>query len=155
MAESAGILIVAENRKARFDYTIIETYEAGLVLTGSEVKSVRNRQVQLKDAYVAFRGDEAFLQNAHIAEYKSSSYNNHAPERLRKLLMHRLELNRLMGAIREKGLSCVPLKVYFKKGRAKVEIALVKGKKTHDKRESIKKRDVDLELRKSTQRGRR
>lgn len=141
-----SILVISENRKARFDYQIIETYEAGLALMGSEVKSIRNKQVQLKDSYVSFMGDEAFLQNAHISEYKASSYNNHQPERLRKLLLHRNELNKIYGAIREKGLSCVPLKIYFKNGRIKLEIALVKGKKLHDKRESIKSREVKREL---------
>jgi SsrA-binding protein len=141
-----SILVISENRKARFDYEIIETYEAGLALLGSEVKSIRNKQVQLKDSYISFMGDEAFLQNAHISEYKASSYNNHAPERLRKLLMHRHELEKIYGALREKGLSCVPLKIYFKNGRIKLEIALVKGKKLHDKRESIKRKDATREL---------
>lgn len=149
-----SILIISENRKARHDYTIVETFEAGLVLTGSEVKSLRDKQVQLKDSYVSFIRDEAFLQNAHIAEYKASSYNNHAPERLRKLLMHRNELEKIFGALREKGLTCVPLKIYFKNGRAKIELALVKGKKAVDKREAIKKRDVAMELRKTLRRSR-
>lgn len=150
----SNILIVQENKKARFDYTIVETYEAGLMLTGSEVKSLRNKDVQLKDSYIAFRGDEAFLQNAHIAEYKASSYNNHAPERLRKLLLNRKELEEIYGALREKGYSCVPLKIYFKNGRAKLEIALVKGKKVHDKREAIKKRDVSDQIRSNLRRSR-
>jgi SsrA-binding protein len=141
-----SILVISENRKARFDYQIIETFEAGMSLIGSEVKSIRNKQVQLKDSYVSFIGDEAFLQNAHISEYKASSYNNHQPERLRKLLLHRNELNKIYGAIREKGLSCVPLKIYFKNGRIKLEIALVKGRKLHDKREAIKNREVKKEL---------
>lgn len=149
-----SILIVQENKKARFDYTVVETYEAGLVLTGSEVKSLRNKEVQLKDSYISFRGEEAFLQNAHIAEYRASSYNNHAPERLRKLLLNRKELDEIYGALREKGYSCVPLKIYFKNGRAKLEIALVKGKKTHDKREAIKKRDVSDQIRSSLRRSR-
>jgi SsrA-binding protein len=149
-----SILIIQENKKARFDYTIVETYEAGLMLMGSEVKSLRNKDVQLKDSYISFRGDEAFLQNAHIAEYKASSYNNHAPERLRKLLLNRKELEEIYGALREKGYSCVPLKIYFKNGRAKLEIALVKGKKTHDKREAIKKRDVSDQIRSSLRRSR-
>lgn len=149
-----SILIVQENKKARFDYTVVETYEAGLVLTGSEVKSLRNKEVQLKDSYISFRGEEAFLQNAHIAEYRASSYNNHAPERLRKLLLNRKELEEIYGALREKGYSCVPLKIYFKNGRAKLEIALVKGKKTHDKREAIKKRDVSDQIRSSLRRSR-
>lgn len=150
-----GILIISENKKARHDYEIMDTYEAGLVLTGSEVKSCRAKQVQLKDSYISFQGNEAFLQNAHIAEYKNSSYNNHAPERLRKLLMNRSELEQIYSALREKGLTCVPLKIYFKEGRVKLEVALVRGKKAHDKREAIKKRDVSNELRASVQRSRR
>lgn len=149
-----NILIIQENKKARFDYTIVETFEAGLMLMGSEVKSLRNKDVQLKDSYISFRGDEAFLQNAHIAEYKASSYNNHAPERLRKLLLNRKELDEIYGALREQGYSCVPLKIYFKNGRAKLEIALVKGKKTHDKREAIKKRDVSDQIRSTLRRSR-
>lgn len=142
-----GERLIAENRKARFDYEILQTFEAGLVLMGSEVKSIRDGQVQLKDSYISFRGEEAFLQNAHIAVYKASSYNNHEPERLRKILLNRSELDRISTSLREKGLSCVPLKLYFKKGRAKIELALVRGKKTHDKRQDIKKRDVDRQLR--------
>lgn len=150
-----GILIIAENRKAWHDYTIVETFEAGLVLTGSEVKSLRARQCQLKDSYLAMKGGEAFLQNVHISEYRASSYNNHTPERLRKLLLHRNEIDRINGSLREKGLTCVPLKLYFKKGKAKVEMALVKGKKAHDKRESIKKRDASLEIKRTLQKSRR
>jgi len=141
-----SILIISDNRKAKFDYEIIETFEAGIALLGSEVKAIRNKQVQLKDSYISFVGDEAFLQNAHISEYKASSYNNHSPERLRKLLLHRNQLDKIYGALREKGLSCVPLKIYFKNGRIKLEIALVKGKKLHDKRESIKRRDAVREI---------
>lgn len=142
-----GILIIQENKQARFDYTIAETFEAGLVLTGSEVKSLRQKNIQFKDSYIAFKGDEAYLQNAHITEYKASSYNNHVPERLRKLLLHRNELDEIFGAIKEKGMTCIPLKIYFKEGRVKLLVGLAKGKKIHDKRESIKKRDVDLQLR--------
>jgi SsrA-binding protein len=147
-----SILIIQENKRARFDYHVIETYEAGMALTGSEVKSLRDKSIQLKDSYISFRGDEAFLQNAHISEYKASSYNNHAPERLRKLLLHRHELEKIFGSIKEKGYSCVPLKIYFKKGRVKLEIALVKGKKEIDKREAIKKRDATAALRQSLRR---
>lgn len=149
-----SILIIQDNKKARFDYQIVETFEAGLVLRGSEVKSLRAKNVQLKDSYISFQGDEAFLQNAHIAEYNASSYNNHTPERLRKLLLNRRELDKIYGALREKGYSCVPLKIYFKDGRAKLEIGLGKGKKTHDKRESIKKRDAAAELRSTRRRER-
>lgn len=149
-----SILMIQDNKKVRFDYHIEETFEAGLVLMGSEVKSIRDRSIQLKDSYISFQGNEAFLQNAHIGEYKASSYNNHHPERLRKLLLNRNELDQIFAALREKGLTCVPTKIYFSKGRVKVEIALVKGKKTHDKRETIKKRDVDNQLRRVKQTSR-
>lgn len=148
------ITIVAENRKARHDYTIIETLEAGMVLTGSEVKALRNAQCQLKDSYLVIKNDEAYLQNAHISEYRASSYNNHAPERLRKLLLHRNEIDRINGSIREKGLTLVPLKVYFKKGKAKIELAFVKGKNQRDKRDTLKKRDASLEIRRTMQKDR-
>jgi SsrA-binding protein len=146
--------IVAENKKARHDFEIIETYEAGMVLRGSEVKSIRDGSVNLKDSYVSFKGDEAFLQNAHIGVYKASSYNNHEPERLRKLLLNRNELNKIFGKMRERGLNCVPLKMYFKGGRIKIEIALCKGKKQHDKREAIKKKDVDRQTQNALKKGR-
>ena len=150
----SDILVISENRKARFDYEIVETFEAGLVLQGSEVKSIRDRQCQLKDSYMTIINGEAFLQNAHIAVYKASSYNNHEPERLRKLLLKKREIERLNAFIREKGLTCVPLKLYFKRGKAKVELALVKGKKAIDKRDTIKKRDAALEMKRSMQRSR-
>lgn len=143
-----GIKIISENRKARHDYHLVETYEAGLALVGSEVKSLRNGQINLKDSYVSFRGDEAFLQNAHISVYAASSYNNHDPERLRKLLLHREELTKIFRSMREKGLTCVPTKIYFKNGRVKLQIALAKGKQQGDKRESIKKRDADRSMQK-------
>lgn len=149
-----SIKIVAENKKARFDYHILETFEAGLVLQGSEVKSLRQGSVNLKDSYISFQGEEAFLQKAHISIYEASSYNNHDPERLRKLLLNKKELNKINGMIREKGLTCVPLKIYFKKGQAKLEIALVKGKDKGDKRESIRKRDVSREIQRSVRRDR-
>lgn len=138
--------LITENKKAKFDYSFLEFFEAGMVLTGSEVKSARAGQVQLKDSYVAFSGDEAFLMKAHIAEYKSSSYNNHIPERKRKLLLHREELNKIQHKIEQGGLTCVPTKMYFKDGTIKLEIAIARGKKKEDKREDIKKRDVNREL---------
>lgn len=141
-----SILVIQDNKKARFDYEILETFEAGIVLTGSEVKSLRDKSVQLKDSYISFINDEAFLQNAHISPYKASSYNNHEPERLRKLLLHREELEKIFGKIKEKGLSCVPLKIFFKKGLVKLDIALVRGKKLHDKRETIKNREANKRL---------
>jgi SsrA-binding protein len=145
-----GIKIIAENKKARHDYHLVETFEAGMSLLGSEVKSLRNGQITLKDSYVAFRGDEAFLQNAHIGVYTASSYNNHEPERLRKLLLHREELQKIYRSMREKGLTCVPTKIYFKNGKVKLQIALAKGKQQADKRESIKKRDADRSIQKAT-----
>ena len=148
-----GIKIIANNKKARFDYTIIEVYEAGLSLRGSEVKSLRAGSCNLKDSYIAFKGHEAYLQKAHISEFKASSYNNHEPERNRKLLLHKHELEKIYANMREKGYSCVPLKIYFKSGRIKLEIALVKGKKQHDKRQDIKekasKRDIQRQLKRN------
>lgn len=148
-----SIKIVSDNKKARFDYEIIETFEAGMVLTGSEVKSLRNAQVQLKDSYVSFKGHEAYLQNAHISVYTASSYNNHEPERVRKLLLHDHELEKIRTSLQEKGLSCIPLKIYFKRGRAKIELGLARGKKKGDKRESSKakdsKREIDRAMKKS------
>ncbi len=149
-----GIKIINENKKARFDFEILETYEAGLALTGSEVKSLRTNGCTLKDAYVAFRGSEAFLQNAHIPVYMASSYNNHEPERLRKLLLHGHELEKIHAAITEKGLTCVPLKIYFKKGLAKIELGLGRGKKKGDKRQTIKSREADREIQRSLRRPR-
>ncbi|USN48992.1 MAG: SsrA-binding protein SmpB [Pseudobdellovibrionaceae bacterium] len=146
--------IISENKKARHDYEVVETFEAGVALQGSEVKSLRDGQCNLKDSYVAFVKDEAYLQNAHISVYKASSYNNHDPERLRKLLLHRNELDRLQGVIREKGLSCVPLKIYFKKGRVKLELALVRGKKHGDKRETAKRKDADREIQRRLKKSR-
>ncbi len=149
-----GTKIIAENKKARFDYHIIETFEAGMVLLGSELKPIRSGAVQLKDSYVEILSDEIFLLNAHISSYKASSYNNHEPERKRKLLMSRAEIKRLHSKVKEKGYSIVPLKMYFKNGFVKIEIAFVKGKKAFDKRETIKKRDVNREISKSLKKTR-
>ena len=141
-----SIKIIADNKKARFDYEILEVYEAGMVLSGSEVKSLRNGQCNLKDAYVAFRGHEAFLQKAHISVYTASSYNNHEPERVRKLLLHDHELKKIFEALTEKGLTCVALKMYFKKGIAKVEIGLARGKKKGDKRQAERSKEADRDI---------
>jgi len=149
-----AIKIIADNKKARFDYEILDTYEAGLVLIGSEVKSLRNGQCQLKDAYVAFRGHEAYLQNAHIAVYKAASYNGHEPERLRKLLLHEHELSKINEAITEKGLTCVALKMYFKRGIAKVEIGLARGKKKGDKRQSERSKEADRDIQRGLRKSR-
>jgi SsrA-binding protein len=149
-----SIKIVSTNRKAFHDYHILDKYEAGLVLQGSEVKSLRNGSCQLKDSYVDFIKGEMYLVHVHISVYKPSSYNNHEPERKRKLLMNRIEIDKLESKIREKGLTLIPLKVYFAKGRAKVEIALAKGKQAYDKRKTIKQRDVNRELNEKLRRGR-
>lgn len=139
--------MIADNRKARHDFELLEKFEAGVVLTGSEVKSIRGGAINLKDAYVVFKGSEVFLQNCHISVYKASSYNNHEPERLRKLLLNRSEISKIISKIQERGFSCVPTRVYLKNGRVKIEIALARGKKAHDKREAIKKRDRDKQAR--------
>jgi SsrA-binding protein len=136
---------VATNRKAFHDYFIEDRAEAGLVLTGTEVKSLRDGRAQLKDSYVHFRQGEAFLVGAHISPYAAGSWTNHLPERDRKLLLHRRELDRWAGAVATQGVSCVPLSLYFKGARAKAEIALVKGKKLHDKRNSLRERDLKRE----------
>lgn len=137
--------LVAENRKARFNYAIEDTLEAGLVLTGSEVKSLRAGKANIAEAYASNEGGSAlYLINAHIAEYAQSGRANHEPTRPRKLLLHKRELDRLMGAIQRQGMTVVPLKLYFNsRGIAKVQLGLAKGKKLHDKRESEKKRDWD------------
>lgn len=137
--------LVAENRKARFNYAIEDTLEAGLVLTGSEVKSLRAGKANIAEAYASNEGGSAlYLINAHIAEYAQSGRANHEPTRRRKLLLHKRELDRLMGAIQRQGMTVVPLKLYFNsRGIAKVQLGLAKGKKLHDKRESEKKRDWD------------
>ena len=140
------IRLVAQNKKARHDYHILDIYEAGLVLTGSEVKSLRKGQCQLKDSYVDIHGGQLFLRSTHISKYLESSYNNHEPERPRKLLMHKKQIHRLNGLIKQKGLTIVPLKVYFKAAKAKVEIGVVKGKKLHDKREVLKQRDIKRKI---------
>jgi SsrA-binding protein len=149
-----SILIIQDNKKARFDYEVLEVIEAGIVLTGSEVKSLRAKDVQLKDAYVSFQNGEAFLQNAHISPYRASSYNNHTPERLRKLLLNRNEINKLMGQVQERGLSIVPLKIFFKNGMVKLDLGLVRGKKAHDKRNAIKERESNKSLKQTLRHSR-
>jgi len=134
--------LVAENRKARFNYEIGDTLEAGIALTGSEVKSLRSGRANIADSYATDDGGELYLINAHIAEYTQAGRTNHAPTRPRKLLLHRKEIGKLAGAIQREGMTVVPLKIYFNaRGIAKVELGLAKGKKLHDKRETEKKRD--------------
>lgn len=137
-----GRKIIATNKNARRLYAINEKFEAGLVLTGSEVKSIRAGKVNLADSYVAVKKRELFLRNAHINPYTHGGYANHEPLRERKLLMNRIEIDRLIAAVQQKGLSLVPMNMYFKKGHIKLEIGLGKGKKLHDKREDIKERDA-------------
>ncbi len=150
-----SIKIIHDNKKARFDYSIIDTYEAGLVLRGSEIKSLRAGNCSLKDSYIAFVGDEAYVMKMNIAAYMASSYNNHEPDQRRKILLNRIELDRLMAAVQEKGFSCIPLKVYLKGGYAKIEIALAKGKTKGDKRDTVKKRDANREIQKSLRHSKR
>ena len=144
--EKPEIESIAKNRRARHDYAIIDTWEAGIVLTGSEVKSLRDGKANLSDAYGIVRDGEIYLINLHISVYERASYNNHEPTRTRKLLLHKREIGRLIGAIERQGLTLIPLELYFKRGIAKVAIALGKGKKQHDKREDAKARDADREI---------
>ena len=139
--------LVADNRKAGHDYHFLETFEAGLVLTGTEVKAIREGRVNLRDSFCRLLGAEAFLFGAHIGQYSHGGYASHDPTRNRKLLLRREELNKLIGKTTEKGLTIVPVRMYFKKGRVKLAIALAKGKKTFDKRETIKRREAERETR--------
>jgi SsrA-binding protein len=141
-----NVKIVATNRKVYHNYHVGDTIEAGIALTGSEIKSIRGGRVSLGDAYVQPEGGELWLVNAHIARYEASSYMGHEPTRPRKLLLHRREIDSLASRVAEKGLTLVATKIYLKKGIAKVEIALAKGKKLYDKRETIKRREVEREL---------
>jgi SsrA-binding protein len=138
---------VAENRKARHDYLIEETIEAGIALVGTEIKSVRAGRVNLRESYVRIEGGEAWLLNAHIAVWpQAGAWFNHEPTRRRKLLLHREEIERLRGKVEQKGLTLVPLKIYFVRGRAKVEVAVARGKKLYDKREALAERDSQREI---------
>ena len=141
-----NIKVVATNRKAHHDYDILETIEAGLSLSGSEIKSVRESRVSLSEAYVKAENGDLWLTNAHIARYDPASYMGHDPTRRRRLLLHRKEINRLQGKLQEKGLTLVPLKMYIKERVAKLEIGLGRGKKLYDKREAIARRDTDREI---------
>ncbi len=138
--------MLASNRKAYHDYFLDDAQEAGIVLTGTEIKSIREGKMNLRDSYVQIRSGQAFLVNAHISPYSQGNRANPDPRRDRKLLLHKREIRRLQAAVQEKGLSIVPLKVYLKNNRAKVEIALARGKKLYDKREAIAKRDSDRQL---------
>lgn len=138
---------VAENRKAGFDYHLLETFEAGLAMLGTEVKAIRESGANLRDSYCRMENGEAYLVGAHIGQYSHGGSASHDPVRPRKLLLHRRELNKLLGKTTEKGLTIVPLRLYFKNGRLKVAIALARGKKLYDKRETIRRREADRETR--------
>ena len=141
----SGLKIISNNRKANFNYFLEEFYEAGIVLKGSEIKSLRGGKVNISESYAFDNNGEIYLINSHIPLYKESSYNNHNPKRNRKLLLNKREIDKLLGRIHREGFTLIPTKMYFKKGKAKVEIAVAKGKKQYDKRQAIKKRDWSKE----------
>ena len=149
-----GLKVVASNRRARHDYEIIDSYEAGLVLQGSEIKSIREGHVQLKDSFAHVRDGEMYLVGSYIGPYAFSRDGGHEPERSRKLLLQRRQIDRIASELAEKGLTLIPLRMYLKKGKAKVELGLARGKRTIDKRETIKQRDLDREMERAL-RGRR
>ncbi|MFE9958231.1 SsrA-binding protein SmpB [Micromonospora sp. NPDC005299] len=146
MPREKGRKVVASNKKARHDYAILDTYEAGMSLTGTEVKSLRAGRASLVDAFAQERDGELYLHGMHIPEYTQGTWTNHEPRRTRKLLLKRLEIDRLIGKTKESGLTMVPLQVYFSDGWAKVEIGLARGKKSYDKRQDLAKRDADREI---------
>lgn len=143
------------NRQASHNYHLLERFEAGLVLTGTEVKSVRGGRLNLRDSYAALKGSEAWLLNCHISPYTHGNIQNHDPLRERKLLLHREEIRRLIGKVRERGFTLVPLRIYLKKGRIKIEIALAKGKREYDKREAIRRREAEMEVKQAIREARR
>ena len=146
------IKVIVNNRKARHLYHIIETVEAGLVLTGTEVKSLRDRKANMADAYAVVEAGEVWLMHLHISPYEQGNQFNHEPMRKRKLLLHRRDIRRLIGKTVEKGLTMIPLRLYFRGGWAKVELALARGKKTHDKRQDIARRDADRDMERALRR---
>ncbi len=145
-ANGDGTKLIADNRKARFDYELLDRVEAGLVLSGTEVKALREGGAQLGQAYAEIRGNEAWLVGASISEYAQGNIANHRPERDRKLLLHRREIDELVGSVREKGMTLVPTRMYFKEGRVKVEIAVARGKEKGDKRRTIAERDAKRQI---------
>lgn len=153
VAREKGRKIVVSNRKARHDYTILDTYETGIALTGTEVKSLRAGRASLADAFAQERDGEIYLHGMHVPEYTMGTWTNHEPRRVRKLLLHRTEINHLIGKVRESGLTLVPLAVYFSDGWAKVELGLAKGKRSYDKRQDLARRDAEREIRRAV--GRR
>jgi SsrA-binding protein len=146
MPKEAGRKLIASNRKARHDYAIDDVFEAGLVLTGTEVKSLRLGRASLVDGFAVIRDGEVWLQGVHIPEYTEGTWTNHEPRRQRKLLLHKLEIQRLVGKTRDTGVTLVPLSLYFKDGKAKVELALAHGKKSYDKRQAMAERDATRDV---------
>jgi SsrA-binding protein len=146
MSDTDKIKVIATNRKANFEYEILNRYEAGIVITGTEVKSIRDGKINIQESYGRIINDEVWIINSHINEYKYGNINNHEPIRNRKLLLNKREIRKIKQQLQEKGLTLVPLKVYFKGSLIKVEIGIAKGKKLYDKRESIKKRDIERNL---------
>ena len=146
MVKEVGRKVIAQNKKARHDYSIADVIECGLVLTGTEVKSLRAGRASLIAGFAMVNNGELWLMGVHIPEYTEGTWTNHTPRRDRKLLVHKQELNKLIGKLKDSGTTLVPLQLYFKDGRAKVEIAIAKGKKAHDKREAIKEREADREV---------
>ena len=146
MPRETGRQLIAQNRKARHDYFVEDTYEAGIVLTGTEVKSLRAGRASLVDGYAVIKDGEVWLEGVHIPEYTEGTWTNHEPRRQRKLLLHRGEIAKLIGKTKEGGLTLVPLQLYFSDGKAKVELALARGKRAYDKREALAKRDADREI---------
>jgi SsrA-binding protein len=143
---TGGRKLIAQNRKARHDYAVLDTYEAGVMLTGTEVKSLRLGRASLVDGFATIDDGEIFLRNVHIPEYEQGSWTNHEPRRVRKLLLHKAEIERLIGKTKESGLTLVPLSLYFSKGKVKVELALARGKRSYDKRQDLARKDADREV---------
>jgi SsrA-binding protein len=150
-----AVKTVATNRKARYDYFIEDTFEAGLVLSGTEIKSIRVGRVSLRDSFAMVRDGEMWLMNAHIAPYSHGAHANHEPRRMRKLLMHRREINRIDGKLQEKGFTLVPLRLYLKNNRAKVELGLARGKKQYDKRATLREKETRREIDRAVARHRK
>ncbi|GAA2342707.1 MULTISPECIES: SsrA-binding protein SmpB [Streptomyces] len=155
MAKETGRKLIAQNKKARHDYHILDTYECGLVLTGTEVKSLRQGRASLVDGFAQVDGGEAWLHNVHIPEYSQGTWTNHSARRRRKLLLHRAEIDKLIGKTQETGHTLVPLALYFKDGRAKVEVALAKGKKEYDKRQTLREKQDRREAERAMSAARR
>src|SRR3954462_13613493 len=155
MSKERGDKVIVSNRKARHDYTILDTYEAGIALMGTEVKSLRLGRASLVDSFATVDDGEVWLRGLHVAEYDMGTWTNHEPRRRRKLLLHRREIEKLIGKTKESGLSMVPLSMYFKDGKVKVELALARGKRSYDKRQALAKRDADREISRAAGRARK